>query len=237
VGVGAVREDPVVLGAQGVAKAYTQGDRPVEVLRGVDLTLRRGEMVALMGASGAGKSTLLHILGLLERPDAGHLVIAGQTVTGLTDRAATRLRRSTIGFVYQFHHLLPEFTAAENIALAQMIAGAPRRAALDKAMDLLGSFGLADRAGHRPAQLSGGQAQRVAIARALANAPALLLADEPTGNLDPDTAARVLQVLVEQVRARGLAAVIATHNPALATQMDRVETMAGGRLEGHRPAA
>lgn len=224
-------DSPYILRAEGITKTFTQGGKSVAVLSGVNLEVRTGQMVALVGASGSGKSTLLHILGLLERPDAGYLSLGGQTIGALSDAKATTLRRKMVGFVYQFHHLLPEFTALENVALPKMISGMNRSKALEEARDLLSAFGLEDRAHHRPAQLSGGQAQRVAIARALACDPPLLLADEPTGNLDPATAARVFDLLVDQVRARGLAAVIATHNMDLAAKMDRVETMMAKKVQ------
>ncbi|MFT8242740.1 ABC transporter ATP-binding protein [Roseomonas sp. BN140053] len=204
------------------------GELPV--LRGVELSLRAGEIVALVAPSGTGKSTLLHLAGLLERPDGGEVFIAGQAAGSLDDAARTALRRGTIGFVYQFHHLLPEFTAEENIALPQMAAGVDRRTATERARTLLASFGLTGREAHRPGRLSGGEQQRVAIARALANAPRILLADEPTGNLDVATSDRVFAELLDAVRGRGLAALIATHNPELAARMDRVVTLRDGVL-------
>jgi lipoprotein-releasing system ATP-binding protein len=222
--------DPV-LRARGIVKAFAQGGRPVPVLSGADLDVGAGEMVALVGASGAGKSTLLHILGLLERADAGRLTIAGRAAGALADRAATALRREAVGFVYQAHCLLPDFSALDNIALPQMIAGAPVAQARARARALLAGFDLAERAAHRPAELSGGQAQRVAIARALANGPAVLLADEPTGNLDAASAAQVMDVLCAAVRGRGLAAVVATHNAEIAGRADRVVRLTAGRLE------
>jgi lipoprotein-releasing system ATP-binding protein len=203
------------------------GELPV--LRGVDLTLQAGEIVALVAPSGAGKSTLLHLAGLLERPDGGAVLVEGRDAGALPDAARTAIRRDTIGFVYQFHHLLAEFTALENVVLPQMIAGRSRRAASEHAMGLLSAFGLAARAGHLPGKLSGGEQQRVAIARALANAPRVLLADEPTGNLDVHTADVVFEELLTMVRREGLAALIATHNPDLAARMDRTVTLREGR--------
>lgn len=214
-----------------LSKTYNRGTPgAVEVLRGVDLTLNRGEVVALVAPSGAGKSTLLHIAGLLDTPDGGSVRIAGQDVTGLSDRKRTALRRDRIGFVYQFHHLLPEFSARENILLPQLAAGTPRKAAEDRAMALLSSVGVAARADHRPAALSGGEQQRVAVCRALANGPAILLADEPTGNLDPKTSDTVFAALMALVRDTGLAALIATHNLDLAKRMDRQVRLEQGRL-------
>ena len=221
----------LALALEGVEKTYNRG-RPgeVQVLRGVDLTLVSGEAVALVAPSGAGKSTLLHIAGLLDTPDSGRVRIAGQDMTGRSDRARTEARRDRVGFVYQFHHLLPEFSALENVVLPQMAAGRSARAAAARAMELLDRVGVAGRAGHRPAALSGGEQQRVAVCRALANAPALLLADEPTGNLDPDTSEQVFAVLMQLVRDTGLAALIATHNLALAARMDRTLRLQAGRI-------
>ncbi|WP_405405624.1 ABC transporter ATP-binding protein [Paracoccus sp. Ld10] len=212
-----------VLRLEGVGKTYAKdGPAPVTVLDGLDLSVARGEVVALVAPSGAGKSTLLHIAGLLDTPDAGRVWLAGRDMTGLPDRARTEARRQQLGFVYQFHHLLPEFTAAENIVLPQLANGVAARDAEARAADLLDRVGLAHRADHRPAQMSGGEQQRVAFCRALANQPALLLADEPTGNLDPETSDRVFDVLMGLVRDTGLSALIATHNHALAARMDRV---------------
>jgi len=213
-----------------VQRRFSQGGSVLEVLRGADLVVGAGEVVALVGPSGAGKSTLLHIAGLLERPDAGVVRIAGKDCSTLDDERRTSLRRSRLGFVYQFHHLLPEFSAEENIIVPQMIAGVARRDAASRARELLGAMGLAARADHRPGQLSGGEQQRTAIARALANRPALLLADEPTGNLDPDTADGVFAELMNLARGHGLAALIATHNPALASRMDRTVRLNHGLL-------
>jgi lipoprotein-releasing system ATP-binding protein len=213
-----------------ITRTYVQGRTKLNVLNGVDLALGRGEIVALVGPSGAGKSTLLHIAGLLERPDDGEVLLTGQACGRLSDDARTAIRRRQIGFVYQYHHLLPEFSALENIVLPQMIAALDRREAERRGRELLALLKLAERAEHRPGQLSGGEQQRVAIGRALANAPDLLLADEPTGNLDPRTADEVFQLLLTLVRTVGLAAIIATHNPALAARMDRTVRMENGQL-------
>lgn len=212
-----------ILRLEGVGKTYGKdGPAPVEVLRGLDLSVARGEVVALVAPSGAGKSTLLHIAGLLDTPDTGRVILQGRDMTGLPDRARTEARRADLGFVYQFHHLLPEFSAAENIVLPQLANGVPQRDANARAADLLARVGLSARADHRPAALSGGEQQRVAFCRALANQPALLLADEPTGNLDPETSDRVFDMLMGLVRDTGLSALIATHNHDLARRMDRV---------------
>lgn len=212
-----------VLGLEAIEKVYNAGQPgEVSVLKGANVTIEAGEVVALVAPSGAGKSTLLHIAGLLDTPSAGTVRIGGEDVTKLGDRRRTALRRSRIGFVYQFHHLLPEFTAEENIVLPQLANGADGGAARARARELLDSVGVAHRAGHRPAALSGGEQQRVAFCRALANAPDLLLADEPTGNLDPATSDRVFDALMALVRDTGLAALIATHNIDLAARMDRV---------------
>ena len=220
-----------VLDLAGIEKTYNRG-RPgqVEVLRGLDLQVARAEIVALVAPSGAGKSTLLHIAGLLDTADAGKVAIAGREMTGLSDRARTEARRRDVGFVYQFHHLLPEFTAAENIVLPQLADGTGRRAAEARAAHLLDLVGVGARAAHRPAALSGGEQQRVAFCRALANRPRLLLADEPTGNLDPETSDRVFATLLSLVRATGLSALIATHNLDLARRMDRVVRLEAGRI-------
>jgi lipoprotein-releasing system ATP-binding protein len=219
------------LGLEGIGKAYNPGTAAaVEVLQGASLSVGEGEVVGLVAPSGAGKSTLLHIAGLLDSPTAGIVRLSGQVASDRGDAARTRLRRDTVGFVYQFHHLLPEFSAVENVALPQRAAGVSRTAADDRARALLGSVGLAHRLEHRPAELSGGEQQRVAFARALANRPRLLLADEPTGNLDPETSARVFDVLLDLVRSTGLAALIATHNPDLAARMDRVLRLEGGHI-------
>ncbi|TDL81964.1 ABC transporter ATP-binding protein [Palleronia sediminis] len=220
-----------VLRLDGIAKGYNPG-RPnaVQVLRDADLTVSRGEVVALVAPSGAGKSTLLHISGLLDTPDAGRVWLGGEDMTDLPDRRRTRARRADVGFVYQFHHLLPEFTAAENVVLPQLAHGVARAEAWARAMRLLASVGVEHRADHRPSALSGGEQQRVALCRALANAPRLLLADEPTGNLDPETSETVYQALMTLVRETGLAALIATHNLELAGRMDRQVRLSGGRL-------
>ena len=215
----------------GIDKTYNKGrSNEVAVLSGADLSLVAGEIVALVAPSGAGKSTLLHIAGLLDTPDAGRVEIAGTDMTGLGDRRRTIARRRDVGFVYQFHHLLPEFTALENIVLPQLANGIDRRSAQARAQDLLGRVGIAARADHRPSAMSGGEQQRVAFCRALANAPRLLLADEPTGNLDPATSDQVFGALVDLVRGTGLAALIATHNLGLAARMDRVVRLDQGRV-------
>jgi lipoprotein-releasing system ATP-binding protein len=215
-----------------LTKTYNAG-KPgeVRVLQGVSLAVKPGEVVGLVAPSGAGKSTLLHIAGLLDTPDAGHVAIGGTDMTNLSDRKRTAVRRETVGFIYQFHHLLPEFNALENIVLPQLANGVSDSAAHARALDLLDRVGIADRASHRPAALSGGEQQRVAFCRALANEPALLLADEPTGNLDPDTSDQVFDALMGLVRDTGLAAVIATHNLALAARMDRQVRLTAGTLE------
>jgi lipoprotein-releasing system ATP-binding protein len=215
---------------RGVTKSFRQGGAELRVLAGVDLALAPGEIVALVGPSGAGKSTLLHVAGLLERPDGGAVLVAGQDCGSLGDDRRTALRRRALGFVYQFHHLLAEFSAVENVMLPQMIAGVPSGAAHRKAEALLAQVGLSGRLRHRPARLSGGEQQRVAIVRALANDPQVLLADEPTGNLDHATADGVLETLLVIVRRSGLAALIATHNLDLARRLDRVVTLADGNL-------
>jgi lipoprotein-releasing system ATP-binding protein len=220
----------IALELSGIVRRFGQGEGLIEVLKGASAVVRRGEAVALVGPSGAGKSSLLHIAGLLEAPDAGRVAIAGREAVGLPDRERTRLRRQEIGFVYQFHHLLPEFTALENVVMPQLIAGRVRAEAKAHAKVLLGRLGLADRLKHQPMELSGGEQQRVAIARALANGPSLLLADEPTGNLDPPTAERVFAELIGLIRATGLAALIATHNFDIARRMDRVLKVDGGLL-------
>jgi lipoprotein-releasing system ATP-binding protein len=215
---------------QSVERRFRTEAGELAVLRGADLTLTAGEIVALVAPSGTGKSTLLHLAGLLERPDAGEVFVEGRPAGSLGDDARTAIRRTAIGFVYQFHHLLPEFTAAENVLLPQMAAGATRAVALTRAEALLQSFGLAGRENHRPGKLSGGEQQRVAIARALANQPRILLADEPTGNLDVGTSGLVFEELLRAVRGQGVAALIATHNPDLAARMDRVVTLRDGRV-------
>ncbi|MDP6564810.1 MAG: ABC transporter ATP-binding protein [Alphaproteobacteria bacterium] len=220
----------VVLTLGDLRRGFSQGGRRLEVLRGVDLQVRAGELVGLVGPSGAGKSTLLHATGLLERPDGGEITIAGRPCAAMSEAQRTETRRELVGFVYQFHHLLPEFTALENVVLPLRLAAVPRGEAEVRAGQLLDELGLADRLGHAPAQLSGGEQQRVAIARALANRPVLLLADEPTGNLDQATAGRVLDELLGLARQHGLAALIATHNEALAGRLDRVVRLEDGVL-------
>jgi lipoprotein-releasing system ATP-binding protein len=219
-----------VLALRGIRRRFVQGAAVLDVLQGIDLAVAPGTIAALVGPSGTGKSTLLHVAGLLERPSAGEVAIDGRPCGGLGDAERTRLRRERIGFVYQFHHLLPDFTALENVAMPQLIAGRGRREASARATALLERLGLAARLDHRPARLSGGEQQRVAIARALANAPGLLLADEPTGNLDPHTAEEVFAILLEVVRDTGTAALVATHNPDLAARMDTTYRLTDGRL-------
>lgn len=221
--------DPA-LSLQGVCKTYGAGRAAVEVLRGVDLTLQAGEIVALVAPSGAGKSTLLHIAGLLDSANSGEVLIGGRAMTRLADAERTAARRAEVEFVYQAHHLLPEFSAAENIILPQRAAGISLADAEKRAASLLESVGLAKRATHRPGELSGGEKQRVAIARALANRPRVLLADEPTGNLDVETSETVFALLLNLAREEGLAAFIATHNPDLAARMDRVARLESGKL-------
>ena len=219
-----------VLKVTGLARSFEQGGARIDVLAGVDLSVAPGEIVALLGPSGSGKSTLLQAVGLLEGGFTGDIRICGESVGSLDDLGRTRVRRQRLGFVYQFHHLLPDFTARENVMLAQMVAGVPEAAAAMRASELLTSLGLGARLTHKPAQLSGGEQQRVAVARALANRPALVLADEPTGNLDEATAQLVLAAFLDLVRSSGAAALVATHNLALAQKMDRVVRLSGGRL-------
>jgi lipoprotein-releasing system ATP-binding protein len=222
--------DPV-LRLTGISKAYNPGaPNEVQVLRGIDLTVAPGEVVALVAPSGAGKSTLLHIAGLLDTADSGTVEIAGDDLTGQSDRKRTGVRRADVGFIYQFHHLLPEFTALENIVLPQLANGVARKVTEARARELLAQVGIAERADHRPAAMSGGEQQRVAFCRALANAPRLLLADEPTGNLDPSTSDQVFAALMALVRGTGLSAVIATHNLELAARMDRQIRLEAGQL-------
>ncbi len=220
----------VALQLAGIVREYRQGDRALRVLNELDLTLQPGEIVALVGPSGAGKSTLLQIAGLLDNPDSGFVMLGDRDCARLNDAERSAVRRAGIGFVFQFHHLLPEFTALENIVLPQLIAGTSRSDARKRAAELLASVGLEERATHRPAELSGGEQQRVAIARALANGPRVLLADEPTGNLDQATGTRISEVLIRLAHDTGIAALVATHNLALAQSMDRVVRMEGGRL-------
>jgi lipoprotein-releasing system ATP-binding protein len=219
-----------VLRLENVTRRYLEGEGQLEIFSGLNMTLAPGEIVALVGQSGAGKSSLLHMAGLLEAPTSGEIYIDGVAASRLPDQDRTRIRRDTIGFVYQAHHLLPEFDALENVILPQMIAGKSRRDAEEGAKRLLGTLGLGQRLTHRPAQLSGGEQQRVAIARALANRPRILLADEPTGNLDPKTSGGVFDALIATVRAEGLAALIATHNFELAARMDRALLLHQGKL-------
>jgi lipoprotein-releasing system ATP-binding protein len=222
--------DPVLV-VRGLKRSYETGERTLEVLKGADVEVYPGELVGLIGPSGSGKSSLLHAAGLLEHPTAGTITIDGEECGALSDRARTRIRLREIGFVYQFHHLLPELSALDNVALPVMIAGRPKKEAEARATLLLTDLGLADRLTHQPAKLSGGEQQRVAVARALANSPRLLLCDEPTGNLDPVTSKAVFQNLHDLARQRGVAALVATHNLELTTYMDRVLALKDGRLE------
>jgi lipoprotein-releasing system ATP-binding protein len=227
-----VRDTPVipVLKLEGLKRSFKQGEREIHVLAGASAELMPGQAVALVGPSGAGKSTLLHIAGLLETPGEGHVFVNGRDCSRMDDADRTRVRRSDMGFVYQFHQLLPEFSALENVVLPQMILGKPRKAAEQRARELLSSMGLGERVDHRPAELSGGEQQRTAICRGIANAPKLLLADEPTGNLDPSTSERVFRELIDLIHTTGVAALIATHNMDLARRMDRVLRLEGGLL-------
>lgn len=219
-----------VLQLSGVERHYGQGETTLSILKGADFDLKTGEIVALVAPSGTGKSTLLHLAGLLEHPDAGEVFLGGHACNGLPDAERTAMRRNQIGFVYQFHHLLPEFSAVENIMMPQLIAGLSKAEAKERASQLLDYMRIGHRAEHRPSELSGGEQQRVAIARAVANAPRVLLADEPTGNLDPKTASYVFDALEALVRQSGLAALIATHNHDLASRMDRRVTIEGGKV-------
>jgi lipoprotein-releasing system ATP-binding protein len=219
-----------ILKLDGLVRAFRQGQRRVDVLAGASADINAGEAVALVGPSGAGKSTLLHIAGLLETPDSGRVIVNGRDCSGMSDKERTQVRRVEMGFVYQFHQLLPEFSALENVVMPQMIAGKRRKEASVRARELLTGLGLAARLDHRPAELSGGEQQRTAIARALANAPRLILADEPTGNLDPHTAGHVFDALIELIHTTGVAALIATHNLELAGRMDRILRMEDGHL-------
>ncbi|ASQ04408.1 ABC transporter ATP-binding protein [Sinorhizobium meliloti WSM1022] len=220
----------VALQLSGIERHYGEGDTFLPILKGADLTLRSGETVALVAPSGTGKSTLLHIAGLLEHPDEGEVLVNGTSCNGLSDDRRTAIRRNEIGFVYQFHHLLPEFSALENIMMPQLIAGLPKAEAAERASALLDYMRIGHRGSHRPTELSGGEQQRVAIARAVANAPLILLADEPTGNLDPETAGYVFEALEALARQSGLAALIATHNHELASLMDRRVTIEDGKV-------
>ena len=224
-----------VLKLDGLKRSFRQGQREIHVLAGAGAELMPGQAVALVGPSGAGKSTLLHIAGLLETPDDGHVFVDGRDCSRMDDDDRTRVRRAEMGFIYQFHQLLPEFSALENVVLPQMIRGQPRAAAEVRGRELLGQMGLAERCDHRPAELSGGEQQRTAIARALANRPKLILADEPTGNLDPTTAERVFHELIELIHTSGVAALIATHNMDLARRMDRVLRLEAGLLKEVSP--
>lgn len=215
---------------KGVERHYVQGQRKLTVLSGADFVLGKGEMVALVAPSGAGKSTLLHLAGLLERPDAGDVILNGRACGRLSDDERTAIRRNDVGFVYQFHHLLPEFTALENIVIPQLVRGLSRKDAEARGAQLLDYMKIGKRADHRPSELSGGEQQRVAIARAVANAPLVLFADEPTGNLDPSTAMYVFEALEALVRQSGLSALIATHNHELAARMDRRVTLSEGKV-------
>ena len=215
---------------RGVTRFFNQGGRRLEVLRDASVVVTNGEALGLTGPSGSGKSTLLHVAGLLERPSGGEVLIAGQESSNLDDNARTSLRRHHLGFVYQFHHLFPEFSALENVMLPQIVARSERNAALIRASELLDRVGLSARLAHRPGQLSGGEQQRVAIARALANKPKILLADEPTGNLDPETASQIIDLLLRFVVEDGLAAIIATHNPKIADRLSRNLILRDGHL-------
>ena len=214
-----------------VNRRFHQGEVTLDVLRGVNLDVPVGEVRALVGPSGSGKSTLLQIAGLLEHPDSGDVVLAGESCAKLSDAARTKMRREKLGFVYQFHHLLPEFNALENVVLPQMLAGKGRAEAAERAHHLLSSLGVAERASHRPARLSGGEQQRVAIARAMANGPAVMLADEPTGNLDAETADVVFNTLTQTIRSEGSALLVATHNPELASRTDGIARLHNGQIE------
>jgi len=219
-----------ILNLKNIYRTYRQGSSVLEVFADANLAINGGEVVALVGPSGSGKSSLLHIAGLLEAPDKGQIFIAGEDYAAANDASKTTARRNLIGFIYQFHHLLPELNALENVSMPQMIAGVKKAKASERSAFLLESLGLSERMTHRPAELSGGEQQRVAIARSLANNPKLLLADEPTGNLDPETAELVYGQLLSLVRSQGIAALIATHNPELAARMDRTVLMQGGQL-------
>jgi lipoprotein-releasing system ATP-binding protein len=224
-----------VLELSGIDRVYRTAAGALNVLSGANLKLEAGELVGLVGPSGSGKSTLLHTAGLLEKPESGSVLLDGVECLKLDDKGRTAMRRSKIGFVYQFHHLLPEFNAADNVAMPLMIAGVGRKAAREKAAELLAEMGLDHRADHQPGQMSGGEQQRVAIARALANNPRLVIADEPTGNLDPTTTERVFATFIKMAREEGAAVLVATHNHALTTHMDRVLTLEDGKLVPYEP--
>ena len=223
--------DAILLQTEGLGKTYHQGEESLEILRDINLTISKGEIVALVGSSGAGKSTLLQMIGLLDKPTVGKISVSGHDVSNLNDDKRTKLRRHYLGFVYQFHYLQPEFSAMENVVIPQMIKEIPKDQAEARAKHLLDEMGLAHRYDHRPARLSGGEQQRVAIARALANDPKILLADEPTGNLDPKTSDEVFALLIKRSREAGLGALIATHNMDLARKMDRILEIKGGQLK------
>lgn len=225
-----MNKEALLLDVKHLQKTYKQADTSLDVLKDINLNLRKGEIVALVGQSGSGKSTLLHCLGLLDQSSAGDLMIKGKKMHGKNDKARTDIRRKIMGFVYQFHYLQPEFTALENIAMPLMITGKSKTTSFNEAENLLELVGLSDRADHRPARLSGGEQQRVAIARALANNPEIILADEPTGNLDEKTASHIFDILLKAVKERGVSALIATHNQQLAAKMDRVLTLENGCL-------
>jgi lipoprotein-releasing system ATP-binding protein len=229
-GTAPVDDEAPILFLQDIERRYRQGDVILEILNGAEIALWPGQSIALVAPSGTGKSTLLHVAGLLEQPDSGEVFVAKVPTSRLSDAERTRIRRTEIGFVYQFHYLLPEFSALENVILPQMIRGLPRKEAASRATELLTYLGLKDRLVHRPAELSGGEQQRVAIARAVANAPRVLLADEPTGNLDPHTADHVFTALTQLVRASGLAVIVATHNMDIAGRMDRRVTLRDGKV-------
>src|SRR3954452_7060810 len=226
----AIKDKEPAVFLHAIERRYTQGAATLEILKGAELAVWAGQSVALLAPSGTGKSTLLHIAGLLEHPDSGEVYVDGTPTSSLSDAERTRIRRSEIGFVYQAHHLLPEFTAVENVMLPQMIRGLSRKEAHKRASELLSYLGLTERLTHRPAELSGGEQQRVAIARAVANVPRLLLADEPTGNLDPKTSDHVFQALAQLIRASGLTVVLATHNMEIAARMDRRVTIRDGQI-------
>ncbi len=223
----------VVLSLKGVHKAYAQGGRSVKVLQGVNFDLCKGELVAFVAPSGAGKSTLLHVAGLMDRPDTGDVIVAGQSSAQMRDRRLTHMRRYHVGFMFQFHHLLSEFTALENVMMPMLIARIEKNKAQAKAKKLLKRVGLGERLDHKPNQLSGGEQQRVAFARSLANDPAIILADEPTGSLDPKTADRIFDQMLEVAREQGVGVLVATHNMALATRMDRTITLEDGHIVAH----